>query len=157
MSDKLQDPLIRTLLKREESYAIHALVNIYENPGTNSGIIAEHLQIPPAFLSKVLRKLVTAGFIESRMGRNGGVKLLVDLDTISMLDVVEAVSGRVIADTCQLGEKCATQQRKGHCNIRGAWFRATAAVRSAFGEIKLGELVDKPFKPAGPAVELPGA
>lgn len=147
--------MIRTLLKREESYAIHALVNIYENPGTNAAVIAQHLQIPPAFLAKVLRKLVTAGFIQSRMGRNGGVELLVELSEISMLDVIEAVSGRLIADNCQLREKCATQQRKGHCNIKGAWFRATTAIRQAFSEIMLGDLTDKPKTPAGVAVELP--
>lgn len=137
-------PHIRTLLKRDESYAIHALVNIAENPGTNAAIIAEHLQIPPAFLAKVLRKLVTAGFIRSRMGRNGGVELLVDLKQLTMLDVIEAVSGRLIADNCQLREKCATQQRKGHCNIKGAWFRATYAIRSVFSEITLEELTDRP-------------
>lgn len=137
------EPAIRTLLKREESYAIHALVNICENPGTNAAVVAEHLQIPPAFLAKVLRKLVTAGFIRSRMGRNGGVKLLVDLRVVSMLDVIEAVSGRVIADNCQTKELCATQQRKGRCGIKKAWFQATAAIRTAFGGIMLADLVDE--------------
>ncbi len=134
---------IRTLLKREESYAIHALVNICENPGTNAAIVAEHLQIPPAFLAKVLRKLVTAGFISSRMGRKGGVELLVDLRQVSMLHVIEAVSGRVIADHCQTKELCATQQRRGRCGIKKAWFQATAAVRTAFGGIMLSDLVDE--------------
>lgn len=153
----VEDSTVRTLLKREESYSIHALINIYENPGTNAAVIAAHLQIPPAFLAKVLRKLVKAGFIESRMGRNGGVTLLVDLREVSMLDVIEAVSGRLIADNCQSREFCATQQRKGHCNIKGAWFRATAAVRTAFGEIILSDLTDEPLVPVGPAVELPTA
>lgn len=151
----IDDPAVRTLLKREESYAIHALVNIHENPGTNAAMIAEHLQIPPAFLAKVLRKLVTAGFIRSRMGRHGGVELLVDLKEVSMLHVIEAVSGRVIADDCQTREFCATQHRKGFCRIKGAWFRATAAVRTAFGEIMLWDLTDDAGKPGGPAVELP--
>lgn len=153
----VEDQSVRTLLKREESYSIHALINIYENPGTNAAVIASHLQIPPAFLAKVLRKLVKAGFIESRMGRNGGVNLLVDLKEISMLDVIEAVSGRIIADNCQMREFCATQQRKGHCCIKGAWFRATSAVRTAFGEIILSDLADEPVAPDGPAVELPVA
>lgn len=140
----VDDPIVRTLLKREESYAIHALVNIHENPGTNAALIAEHLQIPPAFLAKVLRKLVKANFILSRMGRNGGVELLVDLKDVSMLDVIEAVSGTLIADNCQTHALCATQRRKGRCGIKGAWFRATAAVRTAFGEIRLSDLADPP-------------
>lgn len=143
MQQKPADSAVRTMLKRDESYAIHALVNICENPGTNAAVIAEHLQIPPAFLAKVLRKLVKAGFIRSRMGRNGGVELLVDLHTVSMLDVIEAVSGPLIADNCQTRELCATQQRKGRCGIKKAWFQATAAIRGAFGGIMLGDLVDR--------------
>src|SRR5690625_2135484 len=120
---------VRTLLKRDESYAIHALVNIHENPGTNAAVIARHLQIPPAFLAKVLRKLVNAGFIRSRMGRNGGVDLIVSLGDITMLDVIEAVSGRIITDSCQTRELCATQQRKGRCNVKPAWCRLTTAIQ----------------------------
>lgn len=62
---------LRTLLKREESYAIHALINIAENPGTNAAEIAKRLEMPAAFLAKVMRKLVNAGFVESQMGRSG--------------------------------------------------------------------------------------
>ena len=58
---------VRTLLRREESYAVHAIVYVAENPGASNARIAEDLQFPPAFLAKVLRKLVTAGFIRSRL------------------------------------------------------------------------------------------
>lgn len=151
------EELVRTLLKRDESYAIHALVNIHENPGTNASVIAEHLQIPPAFLAKVLRKLVNAGFIRSRMGRNGGVDLLVDLADITMLDVIEAVSGRMVTDSCQTRELCATQQRKGRCNVKPAWFKLTSVIRGAFADIRMSELVDRKPKPGAAAVELPVA
>ncbi|HLR46748.1 MAG TPA: Rrf2 family transcriptional regulator [Deinococcales bacterium] len=157
MSTAAEQPEVRTLLKREESYAIHALVNIHENPGTNAAVIAKHLQIPPAFLAKVLRKLVNAGFIQSRMGRNGGVDLLVDLADITMLDVIEAVSGRMITDSCQTRELCATQQRKGRCNVKPAWFKLTGAIRSAFAEIRMSDLIDKTHEPGPSAVELPAA
>ena len=133
---------LRTLLKREESYAIHALINIAENPGTNKAEIAERLKIPPAFLAKVLRKLVNAGFIESHMGRSGGVKLLVDLKDVSLLDIVEKVSGALVLDTCQTKEFCATERRKGHCNLKVAWINTTLGVHALFSRVKLAELCD---------------
>lgn len=138
---------IRTLLKREESYAIHALINIFENPGTHAAAIAERLQVPPAFLAKVLRKLVKAGFIRSHMGRSGGVELLADLSVLTMLDVIEAVSGTVVVDTCQTRERCATQLRKGHCRLKLAWLATSMAVREAFRQVTLLELCDP--APAG--------
>jgi len=146
------------MLKRDESYAIHALISIFENPGTNAAEIAERLQAPPAFLAKVLRKLVTAGFIRSHMGRNGGVELLADLSTVTMLDVIEAVSGKVVIDTCQTKERCATQLRKGHCRLRGAWNSTGRIIRQAFQQVTLSTLCDDPPLSPGPdAVPLPGA
>ena len=93
--------MLRTLLKREESYAVHALLNIAENPGTNAAEIAKQLKMPPAFVAKVLRKLVEVGFIESKMGRSGGVTLKVRLEDISLLNAIEVMSGPIILDTCQ--------------------------------------------------------
>ncbi len=133
---------LRTLLKREESYAIHALVNIAENPGTNAADIASHLKMPPAFMAKVLRKLVMAGYIDSQMGRSGGVSLKVDPRDISLLNIIEAISGEVILDNCQTQEQCATQEHKGHCNLKLAWIGAALGIREILGKIKLAQLCD---------------
>jgi Rrf2 family protein len=135
---------LRTLLKREESYAIHALINIHENPSTNAAKIAQQLQVPPAFLAKVLKKLVNAGYIESHMGRHGGVSLRVDLKDISLLSVIEAMSGEVILDTCQKQNRCATQKRKGHCHLKIAWLGASLEIRRLLESVKLAQLADPP-------------
>lgn len=135
---------LRTLLKREESYAVHALINIAEHPGTNAAEIAERLKLPAAFFAKVMRKLVNAGFVESQMGRNGGVSLRVNLAEVSLLDVVESVSGPLILDTCQVQKRCATQQRKGRCNLKVAWLGVTLGIRDVLGGVKLAQLCDSP-------------
>ncbi len=135
--------MLRTLLKREESYAVHALLNIAENPGTNAAEIAKQLKMPPAFVAKVLRKLVEVGFIESKMGRSGGVTLKVRLEDISLLNAIEVMSGPIILDTCQTQTKCATQQRKGHCNLKAVWLATTIEIRELLGKVKLSQLVDE--------------
>lgn len=134
----------RILLKREESYAVHALININENPGTNAAQIAQDLQMPPAFMAKVLRKLVQANLISSQMGRSGGVKLRVDPGKLTLLDVLEAISGRLVLDTCQTERRCATQQRKGHCRLKLAWLSASHGVREILAGITLEQLSDAP-------------
>jgi Rrf2 family protein len=136
--------MLRTLLKREESYAVHALLNIAENPGTSAAEIAKRLKLPPAFIAKVLRKLVEVGFIESRTGRSGGVTLKVRLESVSLLNVIEAISGPVILDTCQTQTKCATQRRKGHCRLKVVWLETTLDIRDLLEKVKLSRLVDDP-------------
>jgi Rrf2 family protein len=133
---------LRTILKREESYAIHALLFIAEHPGTHAAEIATGLQMPPAFMAKVLRKLVTAGFVESQMGRNGGVKLRVDLEEITLLDVIEKVSGPLVLDTCQIKERCATQERQGYCGLKLVWLSTTVQLRDLLGGIVLAQLLN---------------
>jgi Rrf2 family protein len=134
--------MARNLLKREESYAVHALLNIAENPGTTAAEISSQLEMPSAFMAKVLRKLVKAGFIESKMGRGGGVVLRSDPGDITILDIIEGVSGPVILDTCQLQRACVTQRRKGHCNLKVAWISATLDIRERLAAVSLAQLSD---------------
>lgn len=141
----------RVLLKREESYAIHALANIAENPGTNAARIAKDLEMPPAFTAKVLRKLVTSGLISSQMGRSGGVRLLADPDEVTLLSIIEVISGPLIVDTCQVRQRCATQKRKGFCRIKLAWFATSSAIRDSFRSVTLAQIID----PVAGTAEVP--
>ena len=134
----------RVLLKREEGYAVHALLNIAEKPGTNAAQIAADLQMPPAFMAKVLRKLVLSNFVDSQMGRGGGVTLKVDLANLTLLDIIEAVSGPIVLDPCQTLRRCATQERKGHCRLKLAWFGATQGIREILAGITLEQLAGPP-------------
>jgi DNA-binding IscR family transcriptional regulator len=47
-------------------------------------------------------------------------------------------------DTCQTRQRCATQQRKGYCNVNGMWMRTTLLVQEAFSGVKMADLVDPP-------------
>lgn len=133
---------VRTLLRREESYAVHAIAYVAENPGASTAKIAEDLKLPPAFLAKVLRRLAQAGYLENRTGRGGGVTLKVDPAALTLLDVIQTVSGPVVLDTCQTYERCATQLRKGHCNLNGMWIRATLQVHDVFSSVTMAQLID---------------
>lgn len=132
----------RTLLRREESYAIHALIYAAENPGAPTAQMAADLKFPPAFLAKVLRRLSEVGYLDNRTGRNGGISLKVDPAAVTLLDVIESVSGPLILDTCQSKRRCATQERKGYCRLNVAWINASLGLRDVFGSVRLDALVD---------------
>jgi Rrf2 family protein len=131
----------RTLLKRDESYAVHALLYVAGHPGAPAARIAEDLDLPRDFLAKVLRRLGRAGFVRNNPGRTGGVHLSVDLGALSLLDVIEAVSGPLVLDTCQTLEHCPNQQRTGRCALNGAWHDVCGKVRGAFDDVRLDQLV----------------
>lgn len=138
------EPAVRTLLKREESYAVHALLYVHEFAGASAAQVAADLKTPAAFTAKVLQRLARTGLVEARPGRSGGVQLLVPLADLTLLDVVEAVSGPLVMDTCETKARCPTQERKGHCHLNAAWVALSLRVREALRSIHLDMLVDEP-------------
>lgn len=92
----------------------------------------------------MLRRLAQVGYVENRQGRNGGVNLIVDPTSISLLDVIETMSGPLIVDTCQTKARCATQERKGYCRLNVAWVNASLAIREVLAGVRLSHLIDPP-------------
>jgi len=135
---------VRTLMKREESYAVHALLYLHECPGAPAAQVAADLKTPAAFTAKVLRRLAAKGLVVAKQGRSGGVHLKVPLADLTLLDVVEAMSGRLVMDTCQTQATCATQRRTGHCGLNTAWVGLTLQLREAFRAIRLDTLAERP-------------
>ncbi len=142
VADSLEVLPYRTLLRREESYAIHALIYAAENPGAPTAQMAADLKFPPAFLAKVLRRLAEVGYLDNRTGRKGGITLNVDPAQLTLLDVVESVSGPLVLDTCQTRRRCATQERKGYCRLNVAWINASLGLRDVFASVRLDRLID---------------
>lgn len=139
---------VRTLLKREESYAVHSLLYLHDHPGAPTAQMARDLQMPAAFTAKVVQRLVSEGLIESRQGRSGGLSLRVSLEQLSLLDVIEAISGRVLMDTCETKLACPTQQRTGRCRLNGVWVSLTLQLRELFAAVSLADLTESPAAPA---------
>jgi Rrf2 family protein len=138
------DPRIRTLLRREESYAVHALIYLHECPGAPAAKVAAALKTPAAFTAKVLQRLAATGLVEAKQGRSGGVHLRVPLVELTLLDVIEAMSGTVLMDTCETQAACATQLRKGYCRLNTAWVGLTLQLRDALRSVRLDTLADPP-------------
>lgn len=146
----VEPPNVRTLLRRQESYAIHALIAIAERPGIPAAAIARQLTMSYTSMTKVLRKLTEIGLIESRRGRSGGVYLRTEPERITLLELVETLSGPLVLDHCLTEPLCATQRRKGHCHLNRAYVRATHAFRTLLHDIHLSDLIDLPGEPERP-------
>jgi|SRR5215831_12819573 len=63
--------------------------------------IALKLGESPAYMAKVLRSLVKAGILRAEHGSKGGVLLNRRADEITLLAVVEACQGAIVASYCQ--------------------------------------------------------
>jgi Rrf2 family protein len=55
--------------------------------------LAEHYELPAAYLAKQLQVLVRAGLLSATTGPRGGFRLARDPGEITLLDLVEAIDG----------------------------------------------------------------
>jgi len=65
--------------------------------------IAKKLSIPKEFVSKILQSLTDSGIIFSKKGKSGGFALAKDPKTIRLIDIVAAIDGLGLFNSCVLG------------------------------------------------------
>lgn len=69
----------------------------------SSDEIAKKLSIPKEFVSKILQSLTESGIINSRKGKSGGFSLAKDPSKIKLIDIVAAIDGLAMFNSCVLG------------------------------------------------------
>jgi len=104
-------------LSKRADYGLIALKHlaIYQEHTYSAPEIARAYNIPSELMAKVLQKLVRKGLLLSHAGPNGGYALARDADTISVIDVIEALEGPVLLTPCEAADDCEQLQL---CSIR---------------------------------------
>ena len=80
-------------LNRKTDYALVALADMADRPAqwASAREIAERSQVPPALLTKILKTLHGAGFLQSTRGMRGGYRISADLERVSLFDLVRVL------------------------------------------------------------------
>ncbi len=124
--------------------AIHALAYIAAaGPGAriSARAVARKLKRSESHVAKVLNRLVGAGLLESTRGAAGGFRLTVASDELSVLEVIEAIDGRVAAPRCLLGQPIC---RPGTCIFADVFAGLWADIEKHLSETKLTDFRIKP-------------
>lgn len=92
-------------------YAIRAMMEVARRPQGEYVLakeLADKLDIPHHYLSKILQQLVRSRILESTRGRLGGFRLMRKPEDILLLDLVTPFEDVQKTEECILGEaKCA--------------------------------------------------
>jgi Rrf2 family protein len=89
-------------LSEAASLALHGAALIAAHPGELFSVrrIAETAGASEHHLSKVLQRLVKAGILTSVRGPKGGFVLAVPAESVSLLEIYEAIEGRTAVGAC---------------------------------------------------------
>jgi Rrf2 family protein len=110
------------VLPQTAKYALRAMTCLASRPTgekVRAEVIAEITHVPPAFLSKVLGRLVAAGLLRSEKGHHGGFALARPPEIIRFLDVLEAVDVDLLDDECAFGWGRCNAARP--CPLHDSW------------------------------------
>ena len=99
--------------------------------------IAARQQIPERFLEQQITALRNAGIVHSHRGASGGCSLARRADSISVLEVVEALEGTVFESTGDDGDG---KNRPTPVSIREVVERARACLADMFGAVTIADL-----------------
>jgi Rrf2 family protein len=97
--------------------------------------IAAAVGIPLPFAARVLSQLNRRGLLQARAGQDGGYTLARSGESVSLLEVIEAIEGPLRAPMCLLRDvRCGASQP---CRLHDAWSTAQEALRSALASTTL--------------------
>ena len=93
-------------INRRTDYAIRimlALAKHGEGAWVSTQKIQEEMQIPHAFLQRIIVDLARGKLIHTFPGPNGGLQLADPINSVSMLDVYEVIEGPLLISPCLEG------------------------------------------------------
>ena len=100
--------------------------------------IAQAMDIPAQFLSKIAQQLARAGYIEIVQGPKGGFRLIMPTEKVNLLGVIEAVIGEIYLNDCLMRpDSC---HRSPTCNVYQVWEKARRQLRQTLEETTFASL-----------------
>jgi Rrf2 family protein len=104
--------------------------------------IAQAMDIPAQFLSKIAQQLARAGYIEIVQGPKGGFRLIEPPEKVTLLGVIEAVIGEIYLNDCLMRpESC---HRTPKCTVYQVWQKARRQLRQTLEETTFATLQAEP-------------
>ncbi len=103
--------------------------------------IAKKLNIPKEFVSKILQSLTESGLVNSKKGKAGGFSLAKEPSKIRLIDIVAAIDGLGMFNTCVLGFPSCSPDHP--CPLHEKWGSLRSSTYNMLTEQTLDELKEK--------------
>jgi Rrf2 family protein len=129
-------------ITRAGEYGVLGLMHLARRlPGQRTMIddVSRQERIPKSFLAKIFQNLAKAGLVRSIRGPGGGFALAKSPAEISVLEIIEAIEGKIIFQRCKFDKPDC--DHVGGCALCGLFERAQDGVKDALTGTSLGDLI----------------
>jgi len=128
------------MLSQTAEYALRAVLYLGEHAGpVRVGDMAEALQIPRNYLSKILHLLARAGVLASARGKTGGFQLAVPADRLRLHHIIAPFDRIEERPRCLLGRPRCNDRTA--CAAHTRWKEVAETLASFFRETTVAELL----------------
>lgn len=137
-------------ITRAGEYGVLGLMCLARRPVGSVVMIDEvsrEEHIPKSFAAKIFQSLGKAGLVKSNRGTGGGFTLLKKPAEITVLQVIEAIEGKIAFQRC-LAPKEQKCEHFGGCALCGLFEQAQDRVKDVFSQTTLTDLM-KTHVPVG--------
>ena len=131
-------------LTRAADYAVRVMIHMAGlPPGKRASRteLAEAVECPEQFLSKVLQSLTRGGLVISHRGNTGGFELPPARRSATLLDVVEAIEGRIRLNVCLASDHSCSRQN--WCPAHSVWAEAQASMVAVLQKSTISDLAER--------------
>lgn len=131
-------------ISRAGEYGVLGLLHLVRQPAGQPVMIdavSRDVSIPKSFLAKIFQDLAKAGILRSQRGAGGGFALARPADQISVLEIIEAIDGKIALQRC-LSEVPDCERRES-CALCSLFEQAQDRLKEVFSRTTLLELAAK--------------
>ncbi|PMQ02170.1 MAG: Rrf2 family transcriptional regulator [Dictyoglomus sp. NZ13-RE01] len=129
-------------LSTRSRYGLRALIYLANNQDKSPisvRTIAQNEEIPLRYLERIMRILAKRGFVKAEVGAEGGYRLAKLPEEIKILDVIEALEGRISLVLClENNTKC---KRAEICLSRPLWKEVNDALKNVLDKYTLRDFI----------------
>lgn len=134
-------------IPRKVDYGLRAVIYLSgQDPEKCCSIteIAERQGMPKKFLEKIIQDLMRGGLIKSKRGSCGGYTLARSADAISIYDVIAAIEGPIVVNSCMEAHSNCDQLPR--CTMVTVWSEVQRKVTEVFTRTTLADLREQSFR-----------
>lgn len=128
-------------LSTRTRYGLRALMVIArsDKESLTSDSISRTENISKKYMDEILGKLRRAGILQTRRGAHGGYALNLDVEDLTILNVVETLDGPIALAPCAKGNYAC---QRDDCLARPVWQALTDGIRALMERVTLGQVVN---------------
>ncbi|HEX5094455.1 MAG TPA: Rrf2 family transcriptional regulator [Acidimicrobiia bacterium] len=124
---------MRLEVTRRADLAVRTVAMLAHGRRVKAPALAAALGTTAGFVPQVVGPLVKAGWIVSEPGPTGGYRLAIPVESLSVLDVVEAVDGPTDTGRCVVADRPCGRGKE--CALHDAWARARRELIASLGQM----------------------